>query len=133
MKRVHLKSMTLFNPWWLHDLWGLWVVWTLPHIGAQCYSQKYISSYVIKTHLFCHLRLVLKILRPKAIFEIKTPLLGSFGKMFLINWKLCQRLFENLSFSSFQLWKHFKFFWDYFVPIYCFEGILHFSLNWTRD
>ena len=111
---------------------GLWAVWTLPHIGAQCYSQKYTSSYVLKTYWFCDLRLVLKILSSKAIFEITIPLLGSFKKIFLINWRLCQRLFGNLSFSSFQLWKHFKFFWDYFVPIYFFEGILHFTLNWTR-
>ena len=79
----------------------LWAVWTLPHISAPCYSQKYTSSYVLKTYGFCDLRLVLKILSSKAIFEITIPLLGSVRKIFLINWKLCQRLFGNLNFSSF--------------------------------
>ena len=60
VKRVHLKSMTLFYPWWLHGLWGLWVVWTLPHIGAQYYSQRSycIAIYISLLYFYIHLRVI---------------------------------------------------------------------------
>ena len=43
--------MTLFYPWWLHDLWGLWVMWSLPHIASQYYSKNMVLDFVLKNIL----------------------------------------------------------------------------------
>lgn len=33
------KKYDAFYQIWLHDLWGLWVIWTLPQFDTQYYSQ----------------------------------------------------------------------------------------------
>ena len=120
--------MSLFYPWWLHGLWGLWVVWTLPHIDSQYYSYNMILALMFKNILF------------SVIWDNCSETLAQ-----RLSWKtrfpLLLHLESDYSFlktSSKTLWKsQFQFLFkcenilnslEYIVPLY-FELQLYFLLN----
>jgi len=87
--------MALFYPWWLHDLWGLWVVKTLPYIGVQYYSQNILLALMFKNIILSLIWNNFSKLVWKSILEINVLSLA-------YSWKC---IIFNLKTSSKTLWK----------------------------